>query len=85
MLVSGAGRRCVHHLMSGALVELLTRSEREETAAICRSKAQYCREIAKRIVHADQRENMEETARMWDGLADSVDARTDDAAESLAV
>ena len=75
----------VHHLMSGALVELLTRNEREETVAICRSKAQHCREIAKRIAHADQRENMEETARMWDGLADSVEARTDDAAESLAV
>ena len=75
----------VHHLMSGALVELLTRSKREETVAICRSKAQHCRVIAKRIAHADQRENMEETARMWDGLADSVDARTDDAAESLAV
>ena len=72
-IVVGRGPRCVHHLMSGALVELLTRSEREETAAICRSKAQYCREIAKRIAPADQRENMEETARMWDGLADLIE------------
>jgi hypothetical protein len=70
----------VHHLTSGALVELLTHSECEETVAICRSKAWRCREIAKGISQADQREHMEETARMWDGLADSIDtnvSRTD--------
>jgi hypothetical protein len=75
----------VHHLMSDALVELLTRSERDETAAMCRSKAQRCREIANGISDVDQRQNMEETARMWDRLADSFEVCIDGTAENLAV
>jgi len=51
----------------------LTSQEREETIAICLGRAQHCRDIAKRISQADQREHMEETARMWAAFAASID------------
>jgi hypothetical protein len=50
----------------------LTQKERDETLANCRKKARQCRETAGRIRLADQREAMEQTAKMWDDLATSL-------------
>jgi hypothetical protein len=57
----------------------LTAKEREETLAICRRKAQHCRALAQRFSHANQRAKMEETAKMWDDLAVSIDPTVLDA------
>ena len=50
----------------------LTQKERDETLANCRKKARQCRESAVRLRLADQREAMEQTAKMWDDLAASL-------------
>jgi hypothetical protein len=47
----------------------LTQKERDETLASCRKNARQCRETAGRLRLADQREAMEQTAKMWDDLA----------------
>jgi hypothetical protein len=63
----------------GVLSMELSAKEREETIAICRSKARHCRELAQRFSHANQRAHMEETAKMWEDLAVSIDPTVIDA------
>ena len=53
-------------------MELLNEKERQVVLAICRKKAQECRERASRISFPDLREHAEQTARMWEELAASV-------------
>ena len=54
-------------------MELLNEKERQVVVlAICRKKAQECRERAGRISFPDLREHAEQTARMWEELAASV-------------
>ena len=53
-------------------MELLNEKERQVVLAICRKKAQECRERASRISFPDLREHAEQTARMWEEIAASV-------------
>ena len=48
----------------------MTRSERAEIVAGCREKARQCRESAGRMTFPDLQKEMEETAQMWDRLAE---------------
>ena len=52
-------------------MELLNEKERQVVLAICRKKAQECRERASRISFPDLREHAEQTAKMWEELAAS--------------
>ena len=52
-------------------MELLNEKERQVVLAICRKKAQECRERASRISFPDLREHAEQTARMWEEIAAS--------------
>ncbi len=49
----------------------MTRAERAEFLADCREKARQCRDTASRIRLPDQQKEMEETAQMWDRLAEN--------------
>ena len=50
----------------------LTAREREEVIAICKKKAQECRDRASKIQFPDQQEYVRQTAKMWDEMAASV-------------
>ena len=50
-------------------MELLNEKERQVVLAICRKKAQECRDRASRISFPDLREYAEQTARMWEEMA----------------
>jgi hypothetical protein len=50
----------------------LTGREREVMIALCKKKAQECRDRASRIGFPDLRESAQQTARMWEEMAASV-------------
>jgi hypothetical protein len=50
----------------------MTRPERAEVVAGCREKARQCRESALRMKFPNQQKEMEETAQMWDRLAETA-------------
>jgi hypothetical protein len=52
-------------------MELLNEKERQVVLAVCRKKAQECRDRASRISFPDLREHAEQTAKMWEELAAS--------------
>lgn len=50
----------------------IMRPERADIIAGCREKARQCRDTASRMKFPDQKKDMEETAQMWDRLAQTA-------------